>query len=75
MNAVRSLAIILEPYIPFSTEKIWRQLYPEGYTYDQKWDSASELLIKPNHKLGNIEPLFKKITTKEIEMEKSKLGK
>lgn len=75
VNAVRSLAIILEPYIPFSTEKIWRQLYPDGYTYDQKWDSASELLIKPNHKLGNIEPLFKKITTKEIEMEKSKLGK
>ena len=32
-------------------------------------------LVKPNHKLGNIEPLFKKITTKEIEMEKSKLGK
>jgi methionyl-tRNA synthetase len=74
-NAVRTLAIMLEPYIPFSAENIWKQLNLAGSVHEQKWDSASELLIKSNHKIGNVEPLFKKITAKEIDVEKNKLGK
>ena len=74
-NAIRSLAILLEPYIPSSVEKIWQQLNLEGSVYEQEWDSASELLVSANHKLGNVEPLFKKIYPKEIEVEKRKLGK
>lgn len=75
VNAVRSLAIVLEPYIPSSAEKIWQQLNLEGQVHEQNWDSASQLLIKPKHKIGNIEPLFKKVSSKEIEVQKSKLGK
>ncbi len=75
VNAVHTLAIVLEPYLPFSAEKIWKQLNLDGSVHEQKWDSASELLIKPNHKLGNVEPLFKKVDAKEIEVEKRKLGK
>lgn len=75
VNAVHTLAIVLEPYMPFSAEKIWKQLNLDGSVHEQKWDSASELLIKPNHKLGSVEPLFKKIDAKEIEVEKRKLGK
>lgn len=75
VNAVHTLAIVLEPYLPFSAEKIWKQLNLGGSVHEQKWDSASELLVKPNHKLGSVEPLFKKIDAKEIEVEKRKLGK
>lgn len=75
VNAVHTLAIVLEPYMPFSAEKIWKQLNLDGSVHEQKWDSASELLVKPNHKLGSVEPLFKKIDAKEIEVEKRKLGK
>lgn len=75
VNAVRSLAIILEPYIPFSAEKIWQQLNLDGSVHEQDWDSASRLSIKPKHKLGKIEPLFKKIDAKEVEVQKRKLGK
>lgn len=75
VNVVRSLAIVLEPYIPFSTEKIWRQLNLEGSVHKQEWGSASKLLIKPNHRLGSIEPIFKRIDMKEIELQKGKLGK
>ena len=75
VNAVHTLAIVLEPYMPFSAEKIWKQLNLDGSVHEQKWDSASELLIRPNHKLGSVEPLFKKIDAKEIEVEKRKLGK
>jgi len=74
VNAVRSLAIVLEPYIPFSAEKMWQQLSLAGYVHEQNWDSASQLLIKPKHKLGNIEPLFRKIAEKEIAVQKRKLG-
>ncbi|MFQ5940867.1 MAG: methionine--tRNA ligase [Nitrososphaerales archaeon] len=75
INAVRSLAIILEPYMPFSVERIWQQLNMEGSVHEQKWTSASELLIKSKHNLGHVEPLFRKLAAREIEVEKSKLGK
>jgi methionyl-tRNA synthetase len=76
VNAVRSLAIMLEPYIPLSCEKIWRQLNLNGSVHDQKWESAKELdAVKPGHELGSVEPIFRKIEAKEIEQRKNKLGK
>jgi len=75
VNAVRSLAIVLEPYIPFSAERLWQQLNLEGSVHKQAWDLASKLMINSGHKLGSIEPLFKKIAVKEVEAQKRKLGK
>jgi methionyl-tRNA synthetase len=74
VNAVRSLAIVLEPYTPFSAERIWYQLNLAGSVHEQNWDSASALAIQPKHKLGSIEPLFRKIAEKEVEVQKRKLG-
>jgi methionyl-tRNA synthetase len=73
-NAARSLAILLEPFIPFSCEKIWRQLGLLGSVHEQSWQSASELKVPPGHALGRVEPLFKKIEAKEIEERKNRLG-
>jgi methionyl-tRNA synthetase len=76
VNAVRSLAIMLEPFIPFSCEKIWEQLNLIGDVHDQRWESAKELgAIKPGHELGKVDPVFRKIEAKEIEQWKDKLGK
>jgi len=76
VNAVRSLAIMLEPFIPFSCEKIWKQLDQSGSVHEQRWESAKELdAIKPGHELGRVEPIFRKIEVKEIEQWKNKLGK
>lgn len=74
VNAARSLAIMLEPFIPFSCEKMWEQLGLEGSVHKQSWDSASEFAIPAGHALGRVEPLFKKIEAKEIEEQKAKLG-
>jgi methionyl-tRNA synthetase len=78
INAVRSLAILLSPFIPQSAEKIWMQLMGTGgenqSLYGQNWDGISELKIKPGHQIGEVKPLFKKIEKKEIEIEKTKLG-
>jgi methionyl-tRNA synthetase len=73
-NATRSLAILLAPFIPFSCEKMWRQLGLQGSVHGQSWQSASELKVPPGHALGKVEPLFRKIEAKEIAERKAKLG-
>ncbi|MEM2856141.1 MAG: methionine--tRNA ligase [Candidatus Nitrosocaldaceae archaeon] len=70
INAVRSLAVLLSPYIPFSSSNICKQLNIDEI---DRWN-PSELLIRPNHKLGVIKPLFKKIENDEIEKQKKRLG-
>ncbi len=77
VNAVRSLAILLEPFIPFSCEQIWSQLnLGSGGVHQQVWESAKDIRAIPaGHELGKVEPIFRKIEAKEIEQWKNKLGK
>jgi methionyl-tRNA synthetase len=76
VNAVRSLAILLEPFIPFSCETIWGQLKLGSNVHQQTWESAKDIrAIPPGHELGRVEPIFRKIEAKEIEQWKKKLGK
>ena len=77
VNAVRSLAVLLEPFIPFSCEKIWAQLkLGSANVHQQMWESANDIRAIPaGHKLGKVEPIFRKVEAKEIEQWKNKLGK
>jgi methionyl-tRNA synthetase len=78
VNAVRSLAVLLEPFIPFSCEKIWVQLKlgSGGSVHQQAWESAKDIKAIPaGHELGKVEPIFRRIEAKEIEQWKNKLGK
>jgi len=74
VNAVRSLAIALYPFIPESAEKIWTQLGMSSKIKEQTWDSLSELSIKECHKIGTVAPLFTKVEKSDIEKHKQKLG-
>lgn len=75
VNAVRSLAILLAPYLVYSMEELWRQLNLEGSVHRQPWDSASYLAINPGHKIGEPKPLFKKLERRQIEAQKERLGR
>lgn len=75
INAVRSLAILLMPYTPFSTEKLWQQLNLEGSVHEQSWSSASELKIQSGNKINKPKILFRKIDEEEIKKQKEKLQK
>ena len=82
VNAVRSLAIMLEPFIPLSSERIWSQLGMDSgdgnatnTIHKQQWKSVSQIKIPSGHILGNIEPIFRKIESKEIEIQKAQLSK
>ncbi|WP_144728623.1 methionine--tRNA ligase [Candidatus Nitrosocosmicus arcticus] len=71
-NAVRSIAILLFPFIPTSAQKIWKQLGISENLSDQDWYSASELRIPNDHNIGNdIIPIFKRIERTEIEDQKT----
>ena len=75
VNAVRSMAIALYPFIPESSQKIWSQLGLQGNVSEQKWDSISDITIKSEHSLGTPSPLFAKVESSDIENQKKKLGK
>jgi methionyl-tRNA synthetase len=62
---MRSLAIILLPYLPSTSEKIWRSLDLSDSVHDQKWESAGELVLKPGHKITKPEPIFEKMATEK----------
>ena len=74
INAVRSLSILLEPFIPFSAEKIWQQISLEGNAHEQKWNAIGSITLKAGHILGNIQPLFKKIDEVKIKEQVNKLN-
>jgi len=75
VNAVRTLAILLEPYIPFSAERLWQQLNLEGSVHEQNWDSAQKLTIPEGHKINQPKVLFKKVEDEDIKREREKLLK
>ncbi len=68
VNLARSLAVLLEPFIPFSSKEILKQIKTTG-----GWETAGELFLKPGHKIGNIHPVFRKIEESEVEAEIKKL--
>jgi len=74
VNAVRSLAIALYPFLPKSAEKIWSQLGMSSKISEQSWSSISELKIKQGHKLGTPSPLFDKVEESDIQKYKNKLS-
>jgi len=75
VNAVRSIAISLYPFLPESSQRIWSQLGMNGNVSEQMWSSISEIAIHAGHKTGKVSPLFKKVEALDIQTYKSKLGK
>jgi methionyl-tRNA synthetase len=65
---VKQLAIILEPFIPFTCEKLWILLNLEGSVHEQLW-SEIEKELPPGHKISKAKPLFSKIEESEEELQ------
>jgi methionyl-tRNA synthetase len=65
---VKQLAIILEPFIPFTCEKLWALLNLEGSVHEQLW-SETEKELPPGHKISKAKPLFSKIEESEEELQ------
>jgi len=58
--AVKALAIVTAPFLPFSAQRLWNMLGYEDNVHKQRWTEAlSE--ISPGQKFRGIKPLFKKL--------------
>ena len=60
LKIVKALSVFMAPYLPFSSEKIWKTLGGEGEISSQHWDAAFEDL-KVGIALDRPVPLFKKL--------------
>jgi methionyl-tRNA synthetase len=70
LQITTSLAIILEPFLPFSMEKLRTWLNIDNLL----WDSAGKSeLLAPGHKVSSGELMFSKIEDEEIERQIQKL--
>jgi methionyl-tRNA synthetase len=67
IQIVRSLAVLLEPVVPATSEKIWKLLNLDIPLKEDGWDSASEFRIKEGHQLNKPEILITKIEDKQID--------
>ena len=74
VNASRSLAIAIYPFLPDSAQKIWDQIGLKGKVNEFSWNDISELSVPSGHKLGESSPLFAKIEESDIELRKKELG-
>ncbi len=74
-NLVRSLAILSHPFLPQSSEKIWKILKLDGSVSDFGWESAGELAVKSGHEIGRVETLYDKIVDEDIAEFKGKFLK
>ncbi len=74
LQVARSLAILMEPILPFSSVKIWQMLNLPGSVKQAGWDGAGVLGLEVGHKLARSEILFPKIEDDIIEEQIRKLG-
>ena len=74
VNAAKTLAISLFPFLPNSAQNIWSQLNLSGDVQDSAWNDMSALDVSEGHILGTPSPLFTKVEADEIEKHKQQLG-
>jgi methionyl-tRNA synthetase len=74
VQVVRALAIIMHPFLPHTSERVWKMLNLENSVSQQHWESVSETRIKENHGIGAVEIVFPKIEDAPILKEMDKLS-
>ncbi len=73
IQAVKAMAVIFEPVIPESANKIWKALNLSGTVEDAKWEDAGRKALPEGHTLNEFPILFKKIDDELINKEIEKL--
>ena len=68
-----ALAVLMEPFLPFSAEKLWGMLNAPGSHRDQQWREIPNLRLAANQPIGKREILFEKIEDSIIEAQIAKL--
>lgn len=72
-QTIRSLAILMQPVLPFTSQKVWQLLNLSGHSSEQNWDDAGNLILPEKHSINKPKILFSKIEDSVIEQEIKKL--
>jgi len=68
-----ALAVLMEPFLPFTAEKLWAMLGAAGCHRDVRWHEIARLRTRPGAPLGQREILFAKIEDSVIEAQIARL--
>ncbi|MFX0093717.1 MAG: methionine--tRNA ligase subunit beta, partial [Candidatus Hodarchaeota archaeon] len=66
VQAVRTISILLFPFIPGTAKKIWAFLQISTALREQNWFAAGKLAIPDAHEIAKPVPLFTKVKTEEL---------
>ena len=67
INTVASLAILMEPFLPFAANELWEQLSMKGSPSHRSWEDAGEFLLKPGHRIAEPKVLIRKVEDADIQ--------
>jgi methionyl-tRNA synthetase len=74
LKIVNALAVLMAPYLPYSSDKVWSLLGHKDSIHDGSWDFVFEEL-KVGTTIEKPIPLFKKLDLKEIGVEEEPFSK
>lgn len=69
VQVVRALAVIMHPFLPFTSEKVWQMLGLSGLVKEQDWNTIGTSRMDTGHVLGKVEIVFPKIEDDVIQKE------
>jgi len=75
LQVAGALAVISEPFLPFTAQKLKTMLNFEGFTHPVLWGDVSKMdeVVPSDHQIHKAEFLFSKIEDEEIEKQVEKL--
>jgi len=73
IQTAKALAILMQPLMPFSAEKVWRMLNIDEDITSQQWEQADEFTLQTGHSLNEPEILFTKYDDDVIQAQIDKL--
>lgn len=74
-QTAHALAILMQPFLPFTAEKLWQMLNVPGKLAQARWQDIGKRPLQPGHHFGKIDILFKKIDDEVIQAETEKLAR
>ncbi len=64
-DLLRTITVLLSPILPYSSERLWKQLGCEGDVKDQRFENLKWQGLKPGTKVAKPEPIFPRLNKAE----------
>jgi len=73
LQLLLALAVLMDPFMPFSAERLWKMLNAPGSHRDTRWQDIAALRLPEGLPLGQREILFRKIEDSAIAQQTDRL--